>query len=54
MEYKHVEDLLLKYSKFGVKIEDIDMYKSIKISVPKDSYIKDENSYIYIVLPVVQ
>lgn len=41
MEYKHVEDLLLKYSKFGVKLEKVDMYKSIKISVPKDSYIKD-------------
>lgn len=43
MKYEHVEDILLSYAKFGVKLEDIDMFKSIKISVPKDSYIKDNN-----------
>ena len=41
---KHIEDILLSYARFGLKIEDVDMYKSIKVSVPKDSYIKDADS----------
>jgi hypothetical protein len=43
MNFKHVEDLLLEYSKFGVELEEVNT-PIIKISVPKDSYIKDKNN----------
>ena len=41
MEYKHIEDVILSYSKFGVETEYVDVDNIIHISVPKDSYIKD-------------